>query len=282
MTRRLRVPGPRCGRVDGDWRVLMVGLTGGIGAGKSAVARRLAERGAVIIDSDRLAREVVAPGTEGWPRWSPPSAPGCSTADGALDRPALGAEVFGDEAARRRLEGIIHPRVRARTAELVAAAAADAMVVNDVPLLVEAGLAPTYHLVVVVRGGADPRLRRLLETRGMTRRGRRARIAAQADDDRRRAVADVVLHNDGTLEDLPGGSTGCGGSGRVPYEENLRLREPRPPGPEVAPRRTRPVLARAGRPAVARIRRARPPSSDGRRTSARRPYRACPPRTRST
>jgi dephospho-CoA kinase len=124
-------------------RVLKIGLTGGIGAGKSAVAARLAERGAVIIDADRLAREVVAPGTDGLREIEAAFGPEVTGPDGALDRPALGARVFGDEAARRRLEGIIHPRVRARTAELIAAAAPDAIVVNDVPLLVETGLAPS-------------------------------------------------------------------------------------------------------------------------------------------
>ena len=122
--------------------MLRVGLTGGIGAGKSAVARRLTERGAMIIDADVLAREVVAPGTDGLAEIVEVFGAGVLTVDGELDRPALGARVFGDEAARRRLEKIIHPRVRTRTAELTRSAAYDAIVVNDVPLLVEAGLAP--------------------------------------------------------------------------------------------------------------------------------------------
>src|SRR5690606_4987528 len=121
--------------------VLRVGLTGGIGAGKSEVARRLAGHGAVVVDADRLAREVVAPGTDGLAEMVARFGRRVLTADGGLDRAALAAVVFDDEAARRDLEAIIHPRVRARTAALVAAAPSDAVVVNDVPLLVEAGLA---------------------------------------------------------------------------------------------------------------------------------------------
>ena len=130
--------------------MLKVGLTGGIGAGKSAVAHRLARNGAVIIDADVLAREVVAPGTPGLAEIVETFGPEVLTAEGQLDRPALGAKIFEDETARRRLEKIIHPRVRSRTAELTHGAAAKAIVVNDVPLLVEGGLGSAYHLVVVV------------------------------------------------------------------------------------------------------------------------------------
>jgi dephospho-CoA kinase len=181
---------------------VLVGLTGGIGAGKSVVAARLAELGAVVIDSDRLAREVVAPGTDGLAEVVAAFGPGVLGADGGLDRPALGRLVFGDEAARRRLEAIIHPRVRARTAELVAAQPPGAVVVNDVPLLVEAGLAPTYDVVVVVLADEAARVRRLVGSRGMSEPEARARIAAQATDEQRRAVADMVLTNDGTLAEL--------------------------------------------------------------------------------
>lgn len=180
----------------------MVGLTGGIGAGKSAVAARLAELGAVVIDADQLARAVVAPGTEGLAEVVAAFGSAVLDADGALDRPALGRLVFGDDEARRRLEAIVHPRVRARTGELVAAAAPDAIVVNDVPLLVEAGLAPAYDLVIVVLADEATRLSRLRRDRGMTEEEARARIRAQATDEQRRAVADIVLVNDGTLDDL--------------------------------------------------------------------------------
>ena len=182
--------------------MLMVGLTGGIGAGKSEVARRLAELGAVVIDSDRLAREVVEPGTEGLAEVVAAFGPEVLGPDGALDRPALGRRVFGDEAARHRLEAIIHPRVRARSAELVAAAPPDAVVVNDIPLLVESGIGAGFDLVVVVASSEPSRLRRLARHRGMSAEEARSRMAAQATDEQRRAVADVVLDNDGSLEEL--------------------------------------------------------------------------------
>jgi dephospho-CoA kinase len=182
--------------------MLMVGLTGGIGAGKSAVATRLAELGAVVIDADQLARAVVAPGTEGLAEVVATFGAGVLDADGALDRPALGRLVFGDEEARRRLESIIHPRVRARTAELAGSAAPDAIVVNDVPLLVESGLAGGFDVVIVVLADETERVKRLARDRGMSEAEARSRMAAQASDEQRRAVADVVLTNDGTLEQL--------------------------------------------------------------------------------
>ncbi|MDP9792060.1 dephospho-CoA kinase [Catenuloplanes nepalensis] len=182
--------------------MLSVGLTGGIGAGKSAVSARLAELGAIVIDSDVLAREVVAPGTDGLAELRAAFGDGVLRPDGALDRPALGALVFGDDAARRRLEAIIHPRVRDRSAELAEAAPDDAIVVHDVPLLVESGLAPLYQLVVVVETPEEIRVARLTRDRGMTEDAARARIAAQATDAQRREVADVVLSNAGTREEL--------------------------------------------------------------------------------
>ncbi|WP_091346017.1 dephospho-CoA kinase [Micromonospora rhizosphaerae] len=203
--------------------MLMVGLTGGIGSGKSAVAARLATLGAVVIDADRVAREVVAPGSEGLAEIVAAFSDRVLDADGALDRAALGAIVFADEAARRRLEAITHPRVRARTAELAAAAAPDAIVVNDVPLLVEVGLAPTYHLVVVVQTEVTTRLERLAR-RGMDRAEAERRIAAQADDARRRAAADVVLTNDAGLPELHAAVDALWRDRLVPYEVNLRER----------------------------------------------------------
>jgi dephospho-CoA kinase len=182
--------------------VLMVGLTGGIGSGKSEVARRLAELGAVVIDSDRLAREVVEPGTEGLAEVVAAFGPEVLGPDGALDRPALGRRVFADEAARHRLEAIIHPRVRARSAELIAAAPADAVIVNDIPLLVESGIGAGFDLVVVVAASESSRLGRLARYRGMPAEEARSRMAAQATDEQRRAAADVVLENDGSLEEL--------------------------------------------------------------------------------
>jgi dephospho-CoA kinase len=180
----------------------MIGLTGGIGAGKSAVAARLAELGATVIDSDRLAREVVEPGTEGLAQVVEAFGPEILDANGALDRAALARRVFGDDEARKRLEGIVHPLVRDRAAELTAAAPPDAVIVNDVPLLVEAGLARLYDKVVVVLASEETRLARLTMQRGMSIEDARARIAAQATDEQRRAVADVVIVNDGTLDEL--------------------------------------------------------------------------------
>ncbi|CCH20121.1 Dephospho-CoA kinase [Micromonospora lupini str. Lupac 08] len=205
-------------------RVLRVGLTGGIGSGKSAVAARLVELGAVLVDADQVAREVVAQGTEGLAEIVATFSEKVLDADGALDRAALGAVVFSDEAARRRLEAITHPRVRARTAELVAAAAPDAIVVNDVPLLVEVGLAPTYHLVVVVQTAVPTRLERLTRDRGMDRAEAERRIAAQADDARRSAAADVVLTNDGSLVALHAAVDALWRQRLQPYEHNLRQR----------------------------------------------------------
>jgi len=182
--------------------MLMVGLTGGIGAGKSVVARRLAELGAVVIDSDALAREVVRPGTEGLSEVVAAFGPEVLTPSGELDRTALGRIVFDDEEKRRTLEGIIHPRVRERAAEITAAAASDAVVVNDVPLLVEAGLARLYQVVIVVLAPEEVRIRRLAQDRGMSEADARARIAAQATDEQRLAVADIVITNDGDLDAL--------------------------------------------------------------------------------
>ncbi len=180
----------------------MVGLTGGIGSGKSAVARRLEAHGAVIIDADVLAREVVEPGTDGLAEVVAAFGDQVLDAGGALDRPALGRVVFADPGARARLEEIVHPRVRARTAEIIAAAPEDAVIVNDVPLLVEAGLASGYDVVIVVQTTESDRVARLAADRGMSEADARARIAAQASDDERRAVADIVIVNDGTLEEL--------------------------------------------------------------------------------
>jgi dephospho-CoA kinase len=180
----------------------MVGLTGGIGAGKSAVAQRLAALGAVVIDADRLAREVVAPGTEGLARVAAEFGPGVLDPSGALDRAALAKIVFADEGARRRLEEITHPLVRTRSAELLAAAPPGSVVVNDVPLIVEKGMSGLYALVIVVFAALETRLDRLVRVRGMSRDEALARIGAQASDEQRRAVADIAIENDGTPQDL--------------------------------------------------------------------------------
>ncbi len=180
----------------------MVGLTGGIGAGKSAVAARLAALGAVVIDADRLAREVVEPGTPGLAAVVEAFGDDVLTADGALDRAAMARRIFGDDAARATLEGIVHPLVRARTAELIAAAPDGAVVVNDVPLIVEKQMSRLYETVVVVFASLPTRLDRLVRLRGMTPQEAQARIDAQATDEQRREVADVAIVNDGTPEEL--------------------------------------------------------------------------------
>ena len=181
--------------------MLRIGLTGGIGSGKSTVSALLAARGAVIVDADRIAREVVEPGTPGLARIVEAFGEGVLAPDGSLDRAALAAVVFAEPEARRQLDGIVHPLVRARAAELAAAAPPDAVVVNDVPLLVETGQASSYDLVLVVEADPATRVSRLVQ-RGLTAVDARARMEAQASDEERRAVADVVLDNSGTPEGL--------------------------------------------------------------------------------
>jgi dephospho-CoA kinase len=178
-----------------------IGLTGGIGSGKSTVAGMFADLGAHVIDADALAREVVAPGTDGLAELVAQFGTGILAADGSLDRAALGAVVFADPAARERLNAITHPRIGARTAELVAALPDDAVLVHDVPLLAELGMQDAYDLVVVVDAPDDIRVARLMQ-RGLDERDARARIAAQASRDQRLAIADVVLDNSGSLSDL--------------------------------------------------------------------------------
>ncbi|HET8716176.1 MAG TPA: dephospho-CoA kinase [Nocardioidaceae bacterium] len=183
-------------------RVTRVGLTGGVASGKSTVSAVLAELGAVVIDADLLAREVVAPGTEGLAEIVEAFGTEVLTDDGELDRPAMGARVFADEPARRRLEGIIHPRVRARAAELEAAAPPGSVVVHDIPLLTETGQADTFDAVVVVDVPVETQVQRMVDARGMSEVDARARVAAQASREQRRAVATYVIDNSGTREDL--------------------------------------------------------------------------------
>jgi len=180
--------------------VLQVGLTGGIGSGKSTVARLLADLGAVVIDADAIARDILAPGTPVSARVARefPDA----VVDGQLDRPALAAIVFADPTARARLEQITHPAVLAETRRRVAAADPRSIVVHDVPLIVEANLADRYDVVVVVGADEATRRRRMQESRGMTAAEVEARMAAQATDAERRAVADHWIENDGSLADL--------------------------------------------------------------------------------
>jgi dephospho-CoA kinase len=179
-----------------------VGLTGGVASGKSAVAAILTELGAVVIDADVLAREAVAPGSDGLAEVVAVFGPRVLTRAGELDRPAIARMVFGDAAARRRLEGIIHPRVRARAAELEAAAPEGALVVHDIPLLVETGQADGFDAVVVVDAPVETQVDRMTRLRGMTRADAEARVAAQTTREARRTAATYVIENTGTLEDL--------------------------------------------------------------------------------
>ncbi|MFL6053721.1 MAG: dephospho-CoA kinase [Actinoallomurus sp.] len=182
--------------------MLSVGLTGGIGSGKSEVSRRLAEQGAVIVDADAVAREVVEPGTPGLAEVVAEFGDGVLRPDGALDRERLGSIVFADEERRARLNAIVHPRVGERMRELVEQAPRHAIVVYDVPLIAENGLAGMYDLVVVVDASVEEQVRRLTERRGMTEADARARIAAQATREERLEIADRVIDNSGTLEAL--------------------------------------------------------------------------------
>ena len=182
-----------------------IGLTGGIAAGKSVVARRFAELGAVVIDADELSRLAVQPGTSGYDEVVAAFGPQVVAPGGALDREALARLVFADTDARRRLEAIVHPQVRRLAAEREAAAAAAdpaAVVVHDIPLLVETGQADSFGLVVVVAAPAELRVDRLVRLRGMAPDDAQARVAAQAPDDVREAAADVVLDGTGTDEGL--------------------------------------------------------------------------------
>jgi dephospho-CoA kinase len=182
--------------------MLTVGLTGGIGAGKSEVSRLLVERGAVLIDADRIAREVVAPGTPGLAAVVEAFGEEVLAADGGLDRPRLGSIVFADPEKLAVLNSIVHPLVGARSRELESAAAEDAVVVHDVPLLAENSLAPLYDVVVVVDASPETQLDRLVRLRGMSEEDARARMAAQATREKRLEIADIVIDNDVPLNEL--------------------------------------------------------------------------------
>jgi dephospho-CoA kinase len=183
--------------------MLLVGLTGGIGSGKSTVACLLAERGAVVIEADRLAHDVVEPGTPGFDRVIEVFGPDVVTPGGTLDRATLGEIVFADAERRRALEAIVHPEVARRFAEEVERHRdTDEVVVYAVPLLVERGLAPAFDVVIAVAAPEGARIERVVAGRGSDPADVRARLAAQVSDADRAAVADIVIDNDGTLADL--------------------------------------------------------------------------------
>ncbi|MBL0802580.1 dephospho-CoA kinase [Streptomyces albidoflavus] len=184
--------------------MLIVGLTGGIGAGKSEVSRLLVEHGAHLVDADRIAREVVEPGTPGLAAVAEAFGESVLAADGSLDRPRLGEIVFADPERRAVLNGIVHPLVGARSAELQSQAPEDGVVVHDVPLLTENGLAELYDLVIVVDVEPQTQVERLVRARGMSEEEARARMAAQAGREERLAVADIVIDNEVSLDALRG------------------------------------------------------------------------------
>ena len=183
--------------------MLLVGLTGGIGSGKSTVAELLAERGAVVIDADDLARRAVAPGTSGFDRVVETFGSDILGPDGGIDRATLADVVFADPSRLRELEAIIHPEVARLLVESVEPYRdTDDVIVYAVPLLAERGMAEGFDVVVVVVADVDRRIERLMRDRGMTAEEVRARVAAQLTDEERARVADVLLDNDGEPERL--------------------------------------------------------------------------------
>lgn len=214
-----------------------MGLTGGIGAGKSTAAKELVELGAVLVDADAIAREIVEPGSEGLAELVDAFGEDILAPDGALNRPALAAKAFASDDARAILNAITHPRVGRRTAELVAQAPTDSVVVQDIPLLVEGGMAPAFHLVAIVHAGESERLRRLVELRGMPESDARARIAAQATEEERRAVADIWLDNTGDQHRLVEQVRRLWSDRLMPFEENMRAGVAVDPAPVLVPAR---------------------------------------------
>ncbi|MFJ5958585.1 dephospho-CoA kinase [Paenarthrobacter sp. NPDC092416] len=219
--------------------MLKIGLTGGIASGKSLVASRLQELGAILIDSDLIARQVVEPGTKGLARVVEAFGPGVLDSQGRLDRPALGAIVFADPSQRQVLNGIIHPLVREAAAAAMAHAGDGDIVVQDIPLLVETGQGSNFHLVIVVDAPDDVRIHRMVDLRGMTAEDAVARMSAQASREARIAAADVVLDNSGSRQELLGTVDALWADRLVPFADNLRkgIRAHRADGPVlVAPR----------------------------------------------
>jgi dephospho-CoA kinase len=246
--------------------VLKIGLTGGIASGKSVAASRLAELGAVLVDADALARDVVEPGTPGLARIVDAFGADMLNGGGRLDRAKLGAVVFRDSSRLAILNGIVHPLVREAAAGIMASAVEGAIVVQDIPLLAETGQGSNFHLVLVVDAPDEVRIRRMLERRGMTENEARSRMAAQASRGERLAVADVVLDNSGTLVELEEAVDRLWAERLVPFARNIAtasvadraggpvLHPPRPEWPLQATRlmaRIRAALQKDAAPAVA-------------------------------
>ncbi|ULN67788.1 dephospho-CoA kinase [Mycolicibacterium smegmatis] len=206
--------------------MLRIELSGGIGAGKSTVSATFAECGGIVVDGDVIAREVVEPGTVGLARLVEAFGEEILLPDGALNRPALAAIAFPDDEKRATLNGIVHPLVAERRAELIASAPPDAVIVEDIPLLVESKMAPLFPLVVIVHADEEVRVQRLISYRGFSEQDARTRIAAQATVEERRAVADVWLENTGSQDDLVQRAKQLWFNRILPFARNLQAGEP--------------------------------------------------------
>ncbi len=214
--------------------MLSLGLTGGIAAGKSLLSDRFRDLGALVIDADQLAREVVAPDSPGLRAVVEHFGAGMLLADGALNRPALGAMVFSDKAQLAALNAITHPLVREAATALKSSAGPGTIVVQDIPLLVETGQGPAFHLVVVAQAPLESRLRRMMTDRGMSYEDAMARIGAQASDEQRMSAADVVIVNDGTREDALGALDALWFDRLVPFAVNLAAGIPATASPDAS------------------------------------------------
>jgi dephospho-CoA kinase len=210
-------------------------LTGGIGAGKSTVSATFNELGGIVVDGDVISREVVQPGTEGLAALVEAFGSEILLPDGALNRPALAAVAFSDDEKRATLNGIVHPLVGRRRTELIEAAPADAVIVEDIPLLVESQMASMFPLVIIVDADVETRMARLTGQRGMPESDARARIAAQATEEQRREVADVWLDNSGTAEELVARARALWNDRIVPFADNVQAGEPVRARPQLVP-----------------------------------------------
>lgn len=232
--------------------MLRIGLSGGIGAGKSTVSSTFAAAGGIVVDGDVIAREVVEPGTEGLAALVEAFGEGILLPDGSLNRPALAAVAFSDEDKRKTLNGIVHPLVGKRRAELIDAAPVGSVVVEDIPLLVESQMAPLFPLVIMVHADEDVRVARLIEHRGFSEEDARARIAAQATIEQRQAVADVWLDNHGSADELAAKARELWEQRIVPFARNVQAGVPAAVAPAVVsydetwPEQARRIVARLG------------------------------------
>lgn len=230
--------------------MLRIGLSGGIGAGKSTVSSTFAAEGGIVVDGDVIAREVVEPGTEGLAALVAAFGEDILLPDGSLNRPALAAVAFSDDDKRKTLNGIVHPLVGKRRAELIDAAPVGSVVVEDIPLLVESQMAPLFPLVVMVHADEDVRVARLVEHRGFSEADARARIAAQATVEQRQAVADVWLDNHGSADELAAAARELWEQRIVPFARNVQAGVPATVAPAVVsydetwPEQARRIVAR--------------------------------------